>query len=416
MHLSTKFPTLIGLIILFIMVGGGILGFERVSNTIIKATPNIVPAHVTNSNVTDSSFTVTWTTNDLATGALTTTSSQQKTNTSFDERDIGGKLGKYLTHSVTVRSASANTDYSIKILSDGKQYLNQGKPWIVRTGPAMDSPPSAIEPAFGEVLTQTDQPAQGAIVFVTLEGAQTLSSLVSTSGSWIVALNTIRREDLTSYIEPVERLTETITVRAGETEAQAITDTLNDAPVPSIRLGKSYDFRKIQAKAPPSVLGSESKNTKPSNKVTLASPLQNSKIIASVPLITGTGVAGKQVAVTIGITKPIGGTTIVRPDGTWSYTPQTKLVSGKQSVTITTQDQANKSVAITHTFEVLKSGTQVLGEATPSATLTPTEEATLTGEPLPTSGSILPTILVIVIGLSFITGGAIYLTSNTKTI
>ena len=65
------------------------------------------------------------------------------------------------------------------------------------------------------------------------------------------------------------------------------------------------------------------------------------------------------------------------------------MAEGKQSITITTTDQHNQTKALTHTFEILKSGTQVLGDATPSATLvptptidsTPTPVTTLSGEP-----------------------------------
>ena len=76
-------------------------------------------------------------------------------------------------------------------------------------------------------------------------------------------------------------------------------------------------------------------------------------------------------------------------------------------------DASGKAVAITRTFEILKSGTQVLGVATPSGTLTltptPTEESTLSGEEIPTSGNALPTIMLLVLGLGLIFSGTIAL-------
>ena len=126
--------------------------------------------------------------------------------------------------------------------------------------------------------------------------------------------------------------------------------------------------------------------------------------------------------ITIGITEPTIGSTVVGKDGVWKYTPKQTLAPGKQSITITTVDAKNKAVAITHTFTILKSGSQVLGDATPSGTLeetptpiptlestesaTPTEE--LTGEEIPTSGSFLPTAILIALGCSlFLGGGAV---------
>ena len=139
----------------------------------------------------------------------------------------------------------------------------------------------------------------------------------------------------------------------------------------------------------------------------------------TLPLIQGTGVPGKTVSLILGITNPTGDTTIVGADGLWSYTPKKPLAPGKQSVTITTQDATNKPVAITHMFEILKSGTQVLGDATPSATLTPTTTilptittapaSTLAAQEIPTSGNELPTIILLLTGIGLLIGGGIIL-------
>jgi uncharacterized surface anchored protein len=106
---------------------------------------------------------------------------------------------------------------------------------------------------------------------------------------------------------------------------------------------------------------------------------------------------------------------IIGADGMWRYTPPKPLSEGKQSVTITTSDAKNQTVALTHVFEILKSGTQVLGEATPSATLTPTIDmtptptSTLAGEPIPETGSPLPLLLLLILGVSLVSSGAFIL-------
>ena len=82
----------------------------------------------------------------------------------------------------------------------------------------------------------------------------------------------------------------------------------------------------------------------------------------------------------------------------------------------------NKPVAITHMFEILKSGTQVLGDATPSATLSPTptialiatpsatpEESTLAAQPVPTSGNELPIIILLALSVGLMIGGGVVL-------
>jgi hypothetical protein len=117
--------------------------------------------------------------------------------------------------------------------------------------------------------------------------------------------------------------------------------------------------------------------------------------------------------VTIGITAIQSGKTTVGGTGIWQFTPSKPLAAGKQSVTITTVDENNKPVALTHEFTILKNGTQVLGDATPSATLEPTqtpiatESTELVAEPMPSSGSPLPLIILSIVGAILIGGGAV---------
>ena len=168
---------------------------------------------------------------------------------------------------------------------------------------------------------------------------------------------------------------------------------------------------------------------KPANVVSLTIPAEGSAMPTTLPLIQGTGIPGKIVSLVLGITNPMGDITTVATNGLWSYTPKKPLAPGKQSVTITTNNLQNQPIAITHMFEILKSGTQVLGVATPSATLTPTTtpivtltptptielvaspsatpESTLAAQPVPTSGYDLPTIILFIISIGLILGGGL---------
>ncbi len=102
-------------------------------------------------------------------------------------------------------------------------------------------------------------------------------------------------------------MTETIIVRAGNLETNALTDTLNDSPVPNMIPGKTYDFRALNAKAPgqplalvptpqphktaSAVLGTSS--AKPANTVSLVIPAEGAAIPTTLPLIQGTGIPGE---------------------------------------------------------------------------------------------------------------------------
>lgn len=421
MH-ERKIPTILGLLLVFGAVLIFRLVFDQVTPLFTRASPSLTPKQITFSNISDVSFTISWTTDVPTTGA--TIIDGNGVGTLYDQRDetlsvSSNKpaLGSYTIHSVIVRNTKPQTTYHIRILSGGSFFQNGINPYTVTTGAAIPSTGVNLEPAYGTAMLPNGQPASSAIVYLTPEGGQTLSAFVTNTGSWVIPLHLARTAGLTSYMPVADRINESITVRSSQGDATATTDTLNDNPVPTMTIGKQYDFRKLQAQntsktiaeAPPTVLGTSTQVV--SNTVAISQPAQGARLTTNLPLFDGTGVPGQDVLVLIGITNTQSGAVTVGADGVWRYTPSNTLTEGEQSVTITTKDVNNKTVALTHTFEVLKSGTQVLGDATPSATLTPTifdtptPTATLSGQPLPTSGNELPTIVLLLLGGALFLGG-----------
>ena len=423
--IPTRFPTIIGLIALVIVISGFIKITDAI-RTPSQASPSWEPSDVRITNVSDASFTVSWVTQDPVTGALSVTTPGKPTRMYYDERDLSGKIKTYLTHSVSVRDAKPSTQYMVKLLSNNKQFLNNGKPYIVSTPTGLSLNSGGMDPAYGTIKSVNDTPVDGALVYLNIEGGQELSTISKPSGVWLIPLNQARTNDLTSFLPIQDRMTEHVTVLFNNIQASAITDTLNDSPVPEMMLGRTYDFRKQQAnintaplaqKLPiSSVLGV---NTAKPYSVTVTSPKPKQALATTLPLFTGTGIPNTFIGISIGMKNPISGSAKVDQNGLWSFTPQKHLPIGIQNFTVTSKDIAGKPVAITQVFEILKSGTQVLGDATPSATLAPTETETPipTGEPTveptaiptaappPTSGNDMPTILLITAGLLlFLTG------------
>ena len=425
-----KIPTIVGLLLVGIIVVIFRFGFDRISPMLTKASATFSPNNVTVSNISDTTFTVTWLTKEPATGSVRLDGTLPN-SFFFDERFSGTDpktqpaTATYTTHTVTVRNLKADSVYKFSVVSNGASYTNNGKPFEAKTAPTIPGVGTGIEPAYGQLSAPSGAPLENAIVYLTLENGQTLSTLTKSSGTWVIPLNLARSEDLSRYIEQKERINASIVIRANEGESSALTDTLNDNPVPAMTIGKTYDFRKIQAENKPSqplalapspaVLGTSTQVT--NQNVSIVRPAQGAAIPSNLPIIQGTGVAGNQVLITVGMTQPISDTVIIGSDGIWRYTPMHPLQEGKQSVTITTANAQNKTVAITHTFEILKSGTQVLGDATPSATLTPlptvtdepTPTSTLAGDPIPTTGSPLPLIMLLILGFGLLSGGVLIL-------
>jgi len=430
-----KIPIFLALFLIAFVVGGLTLSFEFISRGVTQATPSVIPMNAATTNVSDNSFTVVWQTDSPTKGSVIVTSAQGKKFTAFDERDVTGKMEAYLTHSVTVRSLSADTEYTYSILINGK-----ASPALkaIKTGPSLTRSAAVLDPAFGTVVARDQQSAEGALILLTLPGSQTVSTLVKPSGTWVIPLSTLRTEDATAYFPTADRTDETIIIRLGTLQSDIQTDTLNDSPVPTVILGQVYDFRNQQskkntpaviAKASPmpvkSVLGVQTEKaatpsvnptTSPSiavstkqQTVSITSPKQKGSLVSALPLIQGTGIPNKKAVITLGVISPTIYSIIIGKDGLWSMTPNKKLAAGKQSVTLSTVDAKNKPIAITHDFIILKSGTQVLGDATPSATIEPTITeapiATVVADPMPETGSTLPTIMVICMGFGFLIAG-----------
>lgn len=434
-----KIPTFLGLLLVIGAVFLFSIAFERISPLLSRAHPSAEPQNITFTNITDTSFTATWTTQSPATGAVLIDGAG--TGTAYDQRDesqpgegASPVLGAYTQHSVIVRNLEPQKTYGVRILSNRTLYQEGLAPYNITTAPVISGDGTLLEPVYGTVAYEDGKPATGAIVYVEPEGGQVLSSIVTESGTWVIPLNMARTADLSAFLPQEERITETIIVRSDQGESIAITDTLNDNPVPSMTIGKEYDYRKIQAEAPPlpspiaqatapppTVLGEST--SPPSQNVAITQPVQGAHLTTNLPLFQGTGVIGNPVLVIVGIRSPQSGSVTVGADGIWRFTPARPLTDGKQSITVTTKDRSGTTIALTNTFEIFKSGTQVLGDATPSATIAPTETLSptpgptsaatpsptitdLTGDPVPVTGSGLPTILLMFLGALFLVGGA----------
>ncbi len=408
-------PTLLGLVLVFLIVGVIALLVKLVGRQSDISNPSLTPQRIIITNVTDTSFTVTWTTGQATTGAAKISEPKNKKGVFFDDRDKNGRLALYTQHSVTVTNRDPKTQYDVELMINGQLYINRENPLKVTTAPDIGPAENSIPPISGTILFAENQPSKDALVYVSLEKGQLLSALVSSSGRWIVPLVSTRTTDLSQYIKNNERTTLMVRAVHGSDETTAITDTLNGSPVPTMIMGRTYDFRKIQAQKDSSLASAQVHKTSDvlgvqSNQVLLATPVDGAALATKYPLISGTGVPGNTVAVVLGIVDPIAGQTTVDTHGTWRFTPPKPLGEGNQSVTITTTNTDNQPVAITHAFTIFKSGTQVLGSATPSATLAPTPTATapavlIQQQPIPESGTMLPTYILLFVAAGLIVTG-----------
>ncbi|OGG15032.1 hypothetical protein A2773_02100 [Candidatus Gottesmanbacteria bacterium RIFCSPHIGHO2_01_FULL_39_10] len=416
-----RIPTFVALIVILFGLGGGILLLETQRPISTSADTTLIPSNMHLTNISDSQFSVSWMTSTDTTGYIEYSSDKSKWEVAFDDRDVDGKAKNYSVHHVNVKNLKENTPYYFRIISGGTRYDNEGKFFQQDTGPKLATSLS-LNPAYGVIYDENDKEVAGAIIYLTLGKGLPLSTLIKDKGTWLIPLNNVRTQDLLSRptLQEPEVIQISVLHKDGKT-SYATTDTNNASPVPSMNLGKSYDFRNLksrskqdsvaQKKTDQAVLGEESVQ-----KVSILFPDRDgTTTIDSQPLIRGTGITGQDVVITVNSTPQIGKVTVDK-NGAWSFRPKSALGAGSHTVSITTVDSAGKSVTLSRKFIVLKSGERVLGEATPSGSLSPTlfpsttpfetiaPTEILTPTP-PVTGFMTPTYIFLTVGALLVIAG-----------
>ena len=438
-----RIPTILGLLVLLVGIGVGVVLVRQGPTWFIRAGPETTPKQVKITNITENTITVSWITDGETSGYVKYGTGEDLSSTAGDDRDElagTGKIGSYSTHHVTLKNLKPVIAYSFKIGSGSKLFDNNGQAYQATTAPVIQSalPPNDI--VYGTVVDQNNNPVEGAIVLLSLANTAPLSTLTKASGSWVIPLNLARSSDLTAYAtyDPLASIEE-IFIQAGLAgTATAMTTTKNDSPVPTITLGRSFDFR---AQAPAS-LPEEPEGETPvtptatptpllasgfnlpeaatpsaatgSAQLTILNPDQGERINTQKPEFLGRGPAGKTIKIVVNSSKTVSDQVTVNSDGTWDWTPPSDLPPGEHTITASLAD----GTVVKRTFTVLAAGASNLPAftATPSGKIiTPTPTATYSGRTsipatsggVPTSGFLAPTFFVFLIGIGFIFLGLI---------
>jgi len=429
------FPTALGLLFLLLAVFGAVFLVKTKTGVKTGAEATETPKQVRITNVTDTGFSVSWITDQTATGLIKygTTANDIKQSALDDRDQLSGEAGSFEVHHVTTKTLSPSTKYYFKIESGGKQYDNQGKAFEVTTGATLGTPPAA-DPVYGKIMTASQTPAEGVVVYVNVANAAPLSALAKTNGNWALSLSTARSTDLSGYLSyDIQATIVNILVQGGSLgTAPAITTTANDSPVPDITLGKSHDFRTSGTTTNVSEVNAldEEENSNgfadiantasgsavatQSGEVTLENPSYNGEVLnASQPAFIGSGPPGTVLSVEINSETTQTGTVTINEDGEWEFEPPEGLEPGEHEVTITYIDSEGIEQTLTRTFVVAAAGEsdEPAITATPSGKINDEDEdaertsmpSTESGVPHPGSGEV--TLLMFLMGAGLLIGG-----------
>lgn len=413
-----RIPTFIGLLLVGGIVGGLALLFQpgRISPFVGRArTPaELTPQHITVSNVTDTTFVLSWQTAQPAQGYV---DYQTKGGfiTAYDIRDTEDAIPKvYKTHYIELSHLASGSSVSYTIISGG-EYAYRGS---VTLAAPVEKPISAL-PIHGELRTGSGSPTVGTVVTATVHGGTPWSTFIRDTTTWVIPLAYMRTEQGDSLFCAVHSCEQGVAVTVtftGEEGSYTTTVPIEDArPVPAVQWGTPSDTqpseqeltptatatpaliadtiplatRSSQRITPsPNVKGVTAAVTQKPQKATISilSPKQDAKLTFPKPLMRGQGVPGKDVTIRLESSITQVGKTTVREDGTWHWTPAYALEPGESTLHVDTVNEQNAHVFKQVAFYILKSGEQVLADSTPSASLTPTNTPAATATPSPTSG------------------------------
>lgn len=420
-HKEKKIPTILALLIIFIMIGGIVL-FNPTSHQIgSKANPSLQPEDVHFSNVSDNSFTVSWFTTSATSGSVTindigpASATGRQSLLYLDDLDSDNISRPRTTHFLTIKNLTENSSYSVKVMSGDSSCSNVGNcPVFEQKTASHLTMTNTLPAARGSIISESGNPQDNAIVYLTVGKSALLAGKTDSSGLWVIPFNFLRTGDLLSRpILADNDLVQIIAKMSNDKKTEAVIDVKSirqNLIIPPLQIGKSYNLIDLISKkdllaglTSGNTLGIQTKNVNSGN----ISSASTSKFIDILfpavdddttsdtqPRFRGIGIAGKQLVLIVNSTSPQTARVTVGTDNTWSWRPSLPLEPGIHHLGLSGYDKDGTNVSLTRRFIVLKSGEQVLGEATSSAILTPTTQPSPTPTLIPLP-SPTPTITLI---------------------
>jgi len=378
---SKHIPTLLGIGI--ITIGIALTSFLVKNGTIYigQASPAETPQNLKISNISDSSFTVSYTTQDDSIGSVNFGKDKNLGQAAFDLRDQKQDLTlPHKIHIITVKNLTPETRYFFSIASGQKLFLDNDVPFEVSTAPTIEpQSPSQIS-LKGQVILPNGEKVKEAIVYATTDKSQVISTLLKEDGSYTLQLDANDKTAIIKILIENETLKSNVSVFAYQ-------DTL-----PTVTLSNDYDFTESATPIAtesaefigfPSIsVTEESGSASSSPKIIL--PKKDQEFSDQKPQFSGTAAPNETVTITIQSPEEIKTQVTADAFGAWKYRPTNPLSPGQHTITIITRDAFGILKTITQSFTVFAQGTQVSQSATPSATPTLAILPTPTRTPTPT--------------------------------
>lgn len=387
-----KIPTVLALIILFVAIGGIIFINQSSHQLNSNAQASNIPADIHFTNTSDDAFTVSWFTASATTGMVNVEDNGKKLSY-LEDADNDNIARPRTAHFVTIKNLKENSSYPVKVISgDTGCRAASNCPTFTQMTANHITANISLPAARGSIIGEDNNPAGNAIVYLTIGKSAPLSGKTDSAGLWVIPLNNLRTGDLLGRPNLSDNdIVQIVAKVATDKKTEAITDVKSirqNLTIPPLAIGKSYNFIDLISKkdllaglnSTSNTLGIQTQIGSPNNILSTSTTKSIDILFPAAdddtttdnqPRFRGIGPPGNQLIIVVN-SSPQTAKVIVGADGTWVWRPPVALEPGTHYIGVTGYDKNGNYISLTRRFIVLKSGERVLGEATASATLTPT--------------------------------------------
>ena len=195
-------PVLAGLLIIAGGILAGVGAVQYQTSRQAMASENFAPSNLKITNVSDTGFSVSWITNVATEGYVVygemADNLQLKT---VDDRDKDQNVpSDYFIHYVSILGLKPGSWSYFKVGSGKSEFGLGEENFKVQTGVTITDQPAA-DAAYGQVVTENNDPAEGAVVYLQVPGAGLLSSLTKPSGAFAIPVSGARSEGLDKFVK-----------------------------------------------------------------------------------------------------------------------------------------------------------------------------------------------------------------------
>jgi len=395
---APRIPGVVALVAIVVMMGGLVAVFSPQSKKEVPV-EHIAISRAEVANIRDNTATIYWQTEEPTEGYLMYGSSPTEIGEKvIDKRDISTITTPRRNHVVSINNLTSNSQYYYNIYVDNAPVGQTPEiPFQFKTARYLKNPLN-LDPIVGKIIEEGGKVSPEAVVLVYIGSAHPLIAQAKDDGSFAISpcciFNSATYEPMFPQsnekviVEIIDergvakKITSTLGTIDSATSVIALNDDAN-ADGKGVILGESDDNTFLQM----------AEDVQKVEDVDIIFPKEGALIPGTRPLIKGVGFPGKLLRAVLQPSGRIFETTI-SSNKVWQFQPAFDLAPGEHTLKVTTQNEGGSPVALERTFSIEKSGESVLGDATPSATLTPVASPTaelITETPMPTE--VLPTLV-----------------------